>query len=77
MRGSSNFCHGEGWGVQEKHSDNVFLYISFLQRGPIVYFEENYNFVRFQRGSTFSRGGGGSKFYQGVWGPNANFYRNL
>ena len=38
---------GGGRGLQaqlteKKHSDNVFLGI--LQRGPIIYFKENYNF---------------------------------
>ena len=38
----------------------------------MVYFNENYNFPRFKRGSTFSSGGptffrgGGSNFFQGV-----------
>ena len=34
--------------TEKKHSDNVFLGISLaftiLQRGPIIYFKENYNF---------------------------------
>ena len=68
MRGSRNFCHGEGRGLQvqptEKNSDNVFLGISFLQFlqfyywTPIVYFKENYNFLRFKIGSIIFRGGG-------------------
>ena len=39
--------------------------VTILQRGQIVYFEENYSFVWFQRGSTFSRGGGGQNFTRG------------
>ena len=33
--------------------------------GPIIYFKENYNFLRFQRGSIIFFLGGGSKFFQG------------
>ena len=54
MRGSRNFCQGGGGGgggrglqaqlTEKKHSDDVFLGISLLQRGPIIYFKENYNF---------------------------------
>ena len=36
----------------------------------MVYFKENYNFLRFQRGTNIFQGGGGG-------GPNANLYRNL
>ena len=39
---------------------------------PMVYFKENYNFPRFQRGSNiFSRGGGGVLFLGGGGGPIA------
>ena len=31
---------------------------TILQRGPIVYFKENYNSLKFQRGLSFFRGGG-------------------
>ena len=48
-------------------------------QGPMVYFLENKNFPRFQRGSNISRGWGrGPTFFQGGGGrPNANFCRNL
>ena len=32
----------------------------------MVNFKENYQFSRFQRGPTFSRGGGGSNLFEGV-----------
>ena len=39
---------------------------------PMVYFNENYNFPRFQRGSNiFSRGGGGVLLFLGGGGPIA------
>ena len=45
----------------------------------MVYFLENNNFPRFQRGSTFyGVGWRGSNFFTGGGGrPNANFRRNL
>ena len=51
----------------------------------MIYFKENCDFPRFQRGPTFSSWGGGSNVLQGVQlfpggggggGPNANFYRD-
>ena len=45
--------------TEKKHSDKVFLGISLftiLQRGPIIYFKENYKFLRFQRGSIIFQG---------------------
>ena len=44
-------------------------FFTVLQRVSNGYLKENYNFPGFQRGPTFSRGGGGG-------GPNASFYRN-
>ena len=46
----------------------------------MVYFLENNNFPRFQRGSNILRGGGGGGvqlFSKGGGRPNANFCRNL
>ena len=56
---------GGGRGLQaqlteKKHSDNI------LQRGPIIYFKENYNFLRFQRGSIIFQGRGVQIFPGGV-----------
>ena len=60
---------GGGGGFQaqltEKTSDVLFFSPQLiLQRGPMVYFKENYDFLRFQRGSNifqrrsnFSSGG--------------------
>ena len=42
----------------------------------MVYFKEDYIFLRFQRGSNIFQGRG-SNFFQGVWRSNANFYKNL
>ena len=60
--------------MSENRSDNVFvsffspqLILLFLKRVSNGYFNENYNFPRFQRGPTFARwvqlfpGGGGVK----------------
>ena len=80
MRGSRNFRQGGGGGPGPsviKIPDNVFIVLFLVvlhlfYRMPMVYFKENYNFPRFQRGLnifpggggggglTFSRGGGGS-----------------
>ena len=35
--------------------DNFFEASAFYRGGPMVYFKENYNFIRFQRGSARSR----------------------
>ena len=56
----------------------TFLVSSFLvvlhlfYRVPMVYFKENYNFPRFQRGSNifFQGGGGGPTFFRGGGGSN-------
>ena len=50
---------------QLKSPDNVFLVLSLFYWSQMVNFEENYHFSRFQRGPTFS-GGGGSNFSRGV-----------
>ena len=75
MRGSRNFRQGGGGPGQsdKKSSGNVFFFFFFFSsqyRSQMVKFKENYHFSRFQRGPTFSRGGGGgSNFFQG--GPIA------
>ena len=76
MRGSRNFRQGGGGGPgqsdKKKSSDNVFFFfffflvLSLFYRSQMVNFKEIYHFSRFQRGATFSRGGGGgSNFFQG------------
>ena len=65
MRGSRNFCQGEGGG-SEKNSDNVFkasAFLPFYRGESMVYFKENY-ILRFQRAPTFYRGGG-PNFFRG------------
>ena len=46
----------------------------------MVFYRENYTFLRIQRGSNIFQvvgvGGWGVQLFQGVGGPNANFYRN-
>ena len=79
MRWSRNFCRGGGGGGRGRPDCQktvlttfLFLFFSpqlillFLKRVSNGYFNENYNFPRFQRGAnicqvgpTFSRGGGG------------------
>ena len=64
MRGSRNFCQGlggPGLTTRKQH----FLFLNLFYSFTMVYFKQNYNFPRFQRGSnifqggsTFSRGGG-------------------
>ena len=86
MRGSRNFCQGGGGGgvpgpTARNSSDNVFfqLILQFYNGLSMVYYKENYDFPRFQRGSNIFQGvehfPGGSNFFQGV-GLNANIYRN-
>ena len=66
-------------GVQvsltKNSSDNVFFFfflaLSLFYRSQMVNFKEIYHFSRFQRGPTFSRGGGGSNVFQG--GSNCLF----
>ena len=60
------FVRGGGGPGQsdKKSSDNVFLFFFFFlvlnlfYRSHMVNFKEIYHFSRFQRGPTFSRGGG-------------------
>ena len=77
MRGSRNCCHGEGRGVQaqltEKKNSESSAFYNFTE-GSNSYFKENYNVLRFQRGSIIFQGRGVQNF-PGMWGPNANFYR--
>ena len=77
MRGSRNFRQGGGGGggsrsIWQKSSDNVYFFIYYISlilslfyRRQMVNFKENYQFSRFQRGPTFSRGGG-SNLFEGV-----------
>ena len=75
-----------------KIPDNVFIVLFLVvlplfYRMPMVYFKENYNFPRFQRGSnifsrggsTFSRGGGGGvQLLIPYWIPyNLSFSRGV
>ena len=65
-----------GWGVRglqaqltEKNTLITFLRhqpFTILQRGPIIYFKENYNLLRFQRGSIIFQGRGVQIFPGGV-----------
>ena len=91
MPGFRNFCQVGGWGggpcltARKQLWQRFFspqLILQFYSGLSMVYFKENYNFPRFQRGQTFfrgggqtfSRGGGGwSNFFQGSL--NANLYR--
>ena len=65
MRGSRNFRQGGGGGVQvnltKKSTDNVFFF--FLSSAYFTevtwFFEENYHFSSFQRGSKIFQGVGG------------------
>ena len=70
MRGSRNFCQGGGGGggVQARLPENsIFLVLNLFYSFTMVYFKQNYNFPRFQRGSNIFQGGGGggSNFFQG------------
>ena len=73
-----------GGGVQarlpENSSDNVFLVLNLFYIGlSMVYFKENYNFTRFQRGSKIFKGGGGYIFQDGRTfseGLKATLYEN-
>ena len=84
MRGSRNFrqgvgsrstCHKNPW---QRFFSSFFVVLHLFYRMPMVYFKENYNFPRFQRGSnifsrgggpTFSRGGGGVQLLIPYWIP--------
>ena len=83
MRGSRNFRQkggggGGGGGPGQsaiKIPDNVFLVLflavlHLFYRMPMVYFKENYNFPRFQRGSNIFPGSGVQLFLGGE-GPIA------
>ena len=51
-----------------------FLVLSLFYRSQMVNFKEIYHFLRFQRGPTFSRGGGGVQlFSRGGGGSNCLF----
>ena len=75
MSGSRNFRQGGGGGGGPgpsviKIPDNVFivlfLVVLHLFYGmSMVYFKENYNFPRFQRGSNIFPGGGGVQLFLG------------
>ena len=62
---SSGGGGGPGQSDKKKSSDNVFFFfffflvLSLFYRSQMVNFKEIYHFSRFQRGATFSRGGGG------------------
>ena len=83
MRGSRNFCQGEGGGSRPDCQKTVLtcflvlnLLYSFYSGCPMVILKKTIIFYGFRGGGgqhlpggpTFSRGGGG--------GPDANFYRN-
>ena len=66
---------GGGGGSRSVSSDNVcflfFLALSLFYRRQMVNFKEIYHFSRFQRGPTFSRGGGPAFPRGGGGGPIA------
>ena len=70
------FSSGEGGGPGPsvvKIPDNVFLVLFLVvlhlfYRMPMVYFKENYNFLRFQRGSNIFFQGEGVQLFLGGWG---------
>ena len=78
MRGSRNFRQGGGGGPgqsDKKALTTVFLVLSLFYWSQMVYFEENYHFSRFQRGSNIFQGG--SIFFQGGGGVQLLIpYRN-
>ena len=55
MRGSRNFCQGGGPGPTAKKQH--FLVLNLFYSFTMVYFKQNYNFPRFQRGSNIFQGG--------------------
>ena len=77
------FSSGEGGGPGPSviKIPDVFLVLFLVvlhlfYRMPMVYFKENYNFPRFQRGSNISSsggGGGGPTFSKGGGGSNCLF----
>ena len=55
MRGSRNFCQGgPGPTARKQH---FFLVLNLFYSFTMVYFKQNYNFPRFQRGSNIFQGG--------------------
>ena len=83
MRGSRNFRQVGRPGLsvikRKKISDNVFLcfflVLNLFYRSPMVYFKENCNFPRFQRGSIiFSKGSLGVQLFTGGGGGEAIAY---
>ena len=64
MRGSRNFRRGGGGGGQgqsnKKSSDNVFFSPQLILQKSNGQFQRNLSLSRFQRGSNFFQGGGGS-----------------
>ena len=66
MSGSRNFRQG-GPGQSDKKALTTFFFSLQKSTGQ---FQRNLSFLRFQRGSTFSRGGDPT-FSRGVGGPNA------
>ena len=64
---------GRVGGVQAQLTEKTTLItfrrhqlFTILQWGPIVYFKETYNFIRFQRGSIIFQGRGVQIFQGGV-----------
>ena len=68
MRGSRDFC--QSYLV-------LSLFLHFTEGVQWFYCRGNYTYTlpRIQRGSIIFQGGG-SNFFQGGGGPNANFFRN-
>ena len=53
--GSRSICHKNPW---QRFYSSFLVVLHLFYRMPMVYFKENYNFPRFQRGSNiFPRGG--------------------
>ena len=58
---SRSICHKN---PRQRFFSSFLVVLHLFYRMPMVYFKENYNFPRFQRGSAiFSREGGGSNFF--------------
>ena len=64
-----DFRQGDPGQSDKKSPDNVFLVLSLFYWSQMVNFEENYHFLRFQRGSNIFQGGGGVQLFPG--GPIA------
>ena len=72
MRRSRNFCQGGSRSYCQKTALttlfflNFFLVLNLFYSGlSMVYFKENYNFPRFQRGSNIFQGGEGVQLFPG------------